>query len=330
MLGHSLGEYVAACLAGVFELADALRIVAARGRLLHSLPPGAMTSVPLAEQQLQPLLDLGCDIGAINGERLCVLSGPLAAIEAAEQALRAQEITARRLHISVASHSAMTDAVLDELERVVASVPRQAPRLAFISSVTGQPITAGQATSPAYWARHLRRSVRFADGLDQLLGVPGRVLLEAGPGEALTSLARQHRLATTAAGIWPSQAHPRQQARNAQQKAQAMAWLWRAGVDVNWDAPGAARRVPLPGYAFQRRSHWVKARLRNTEAAPGMDGARDSAQDAGAGIFYAPAWQRAAAARTGEPASSRGTALVFGDEGGLTQALMQALSSGSV
>jgi acyl transferase domain-containing protein/acyl carrier protein len=328
MLGHSLGEYVAACLAGVFELADALRIVAARGRLLHSLPPGAMTSVPLAEQQLQPLLDLGCDIGAINGERLCVLSGPLAAIEAAEQALRAQEITARRLHISVASHSAMTDAVLDELERVVASVPRQAPRLAFISSVTGQPITAGQATSPAYWARHLRRSVRFADGLDQLLGVPGRVLLEAGPGEALTSLARQHRLATTAAGIWPSQAHPRQQARNAQQMAQAMAGLWRAGVDVNWDAPGAARRVPLPGYAFQRRSHWVKARLRNTEAAPGMDGARDSAQDAGAGIFYAPAWQRAAAARTGEPASSRGTALVFGDEGGLTQALMQALSSG--
>lgn len=333
MLGHSLGEYVAACLAGVFRLEDAVRIVAARGRLLHSLPRGAMTAVPFAEHELKPFLHCGCDLGAINGERLCVLSGPLAAIEAAEQILRDREITPRRLHIAVASHSAMTEPVLGELERLISSVPRQAPRLVFISSVTGKPITAEQATSPAYWARHLRHTVRFADGLSELFASPGRVVLEVGPGEALTGLARQHPLSISAAGIWPSQAHPQQQARNEQQMAQAIAGLWCAGVDVDWAAchlGRRSRRVPLPTYAFQRQSYWIQAPGLAGGAASGAQ-ARGSAKEATGGVagpFYVPSWQRVAP--RGEGAVGGGsrapvTALVFGGESGIAQPLMDQL-----
>lgn len=262
MLGHSLGEVVAACLAGVFALDDALHIVAARGRLLHGLPPGAMTAVPLAEAELAPFLQVGCDLAAVNGERLCVLSGPVAAIEAAEQALRAQALLPRRLHVAVAAHSAMTEPAVAALERIVAAVPRRAPQRAFISSVTGLPITAAQATDPAYWGQHLRRTVRFADGLAEVLRLPGRVLVEVGPGEALSALARQHPLAASAAGVWPSQAHPQQPARHAQQMAQALAGLWCAGAEIDWAAchPGRApRRVPLPTYPFQHRSFWIEA-----------------------------------------------------------------------
>ncbi|WP_336692614.1 type I polyketide synthase [Delftia acidovorans] len=329
MLGHSLGEYVAACLAGVFELPHALRIVAARGRLLQSLPQGAMTSVPLAEAELQPLLDAGCDLGAVNGERLCVLSGPLAAIEAAEEALRVRDITARRLHIAVASHSAMTEPLMAQLEQVVASAPRHAPRLAFISSVTGQPVTPEQAMSPAYWARHLRDTVRFADGLDGLLRVPGRGVLEVGPGEALTALVRQHPRAATAAGIWPSQAHPQQTARSAQQMAQATAGLWCAGVDIDWTAcrggrPG--RRVPLPTYAFQRRSFWVQAAGQGGDALKATGSAGPSGLAGPSGPFYAAAWQRSPlqlAAGTATAAAQ--VALVFGDGSATAEALVHAL-----
>lgn len=328
MLGHSLGEYVAACLAGVFELEDALRIVATRGRLLHSLAGGAMTSVPLAENELEPFLRSGCDLGAINGERLCVLSGPLGAIEAAEQALRECEITPRRLHIAIASHSAMTEPVLDELERVISSVPRQAPRMAFISSVTGKPITPEQATSPAYWAEHLRRTVRFADGLSELLRIPGRVLLEVGPGEALAGLARQHPLSGSAAGIWPSQAHPQQQARNEQQMAQAIAGLWCAGVDVDWAACHAGRRgkrVPLPAYAFQPRSYWVEPS--DSHSGAGAQGAREGI--AAPGPFHIPFWQRSSSPTeklAEEGIVRHGATLILGDDS-VVQSLSERLQA---
>jgi len=333
MLGHSLGEYVAACLAGVFELEDALRIVATRGRLLHSLTGGAMTSVPLAEEELEPFLRSGCDLGAINGERLCVLSGPLAAIEAAEKALQERDVTARRLQIAIASHSAMTEPVLGELERVIASVPRKAPRMVFISSLTGKPVTPEQATSPAYWAAHLRGTVRFADGLSELFRSPGRVLLEVGPGEALTGLARQHPASGSAAIILPSQAHPQQQARNEPQMAQAIAGLWCAGVDIDWTACHAGhqgRRVPLPAYAFQRRSFWVEPQGSGGGAGTGTKGQGATRGAVATGPFYQPSWQRSPrltdrAAADG--AASQAVTLVFGDDSGIAQALTDRLQA---
>ncbi|MGJ7611901.1 MULTISPECIES: SDR family NAD(P)-dependent oxidoreductase [unclassified Variovorax] len=325
MLGHSLGEYVAACLAGVFSLEDALRIVTARGRLMQSLPAGAMTAVALAEAELAPFLAAGCDIAAINGEQLCVLAGPLQAIEAAEQRLFARGLMPRRLHVAIASHSAMTEAIVAELQQVVASVPRHAPRIPFISNVTGLPITAEQVVDPVYWGLHLRSTVRFADGLSALLGTAGRVLLEVGPGETLAGLARQHPLAASAAGIWASQAHPQQEARNARQLASVTGALWCAGVDIDWAACRAGqprRQVPLPSYPFQRQSYWVEAGSFE-RAAPLTEGAAANA-------FHVPTWKRTEPLRAQRSPVPAGTCtLVFGETRGLTDRLISHLHQGA-
>ncbi|SFD47774.1 type I polyketide synthase [Paracidovorax konjaci] len=301
MLGHSLGEYVAACIAGVFSLEDAMRIVAWRGQLMATLVPGAMTSVSLPEPEVAPFLVHGCDLAAVNGDAVCVLAGTPDAVERTEQALREQGHLPRRVHVSVASHSRLVEPIVAELERRIASVPRQVPRLPFISNVTGKRVTAEEATSPAYWGRHLRGTVRFRDGLDTVLSQPGRVVLEVGPGEALAGLARQHAAAASAAGIWASQAHPQQQERNGQQLAHAVAGLWMAGVDIGWSAlrDGAPRRsVPLPTYPFQRQRFWVDAGPRDPSVRhPGQ------ADAAPGGMYYAPCWRRGNAAQA-DPAAA--------------------------
>ncbi|WP_418128935.1 SDR family NAD(P)-dependent oxidoreductase [Variovorax sp. 375MFSha3.1] len=326
MLGHSLGEYVAACLAGVFSVEDALRIVATRGRLMQSMAPGAMTAVALSEAELAPYLATDCDVAAINGEQLCVLAGPLAAIEAAERQMSERQLLPRRLLVSIASHSAMTESIVTELQQVVASVPRHAPRIPFISNVTGKPITAQQAVDPAYWGRHLRGTVRFADGLAELLRVEGRVLLEVGPGETLAGLARQHPLAGSAAGIWSSQAHPQKQAHNERQMASVIGALWCAGVQVDWVAchPGRqSRQVPLPTYPFQRQSYWTDA------PEPGSEASGPSARKA-ADAFHVPTWQRTEASETSpKVVPVNGCTLVFAEAGGLGDVLIRQLQDES-
>ncbi|WP_198087808.1 type I polyketide synthase [Variovorax sp. E3] len=320
MLGHSLGEYVAACLAGVFRLEDALRVAALRGRLLKSMQPGAMTAVPLSQAELAPFLVDGCDLGAANGEQLCVLSGPLEAIEAAEHKLREQGHLPRRLHVSIASHSAMTQPLLAQLEQLIASVPRQAPKIPFVSNVTGRLITAQEAVSPAYWAQHMRGTVQFVDGLRTLFDVPGRVLLEVGPGETLAGLARQHSMAASAAGVYASQAHPQQRARNAQQIAQTLAGLWLGGVDIDWaacHAGQARRRVPLPAYPFQRRRYWVDA--------PDASSAK-AGRKAPSSAFYVPSWKRIEPLMpTANAATDAGCVLVYGDSRSFTGHLARHL-----
>lgn len=327
MLGHSLGEYVAACLAGVFSLEDALRIVAARGRLMQSMPPGAMTAIALSEAELEPFLATGCDMAAINGEQLCVLAGPLAAVEAAERELGARQLMPHRLRVSIAAHSAMTDSIVAELQQVVASVPRSAPRIPFISNVTGKPITAQEAVDPVYWGRHLRGTVRFADGLAELLRVEGRVLLEVGPGDTLAGLAHQHPLAGSAAGILSSQAHPQKQAQNERQMAFVTGQLWCAGVDIDWAAchPGRqARRVPLPTYPFQRQSYWMDAPEAGSEAVASSVPSARKAGDA----FYVPVWQRTEPSHpSSAPVPEDTCTLVFAPAGGLADALILQLQA---
>ncbi len=181
MLGHSLGEYVAACLAGVFSLEDALGLVAARGRLMQSLPAGAMLAVPLPEEETVALLGEGLSLAAVNAPSLCVVSGAEAAIEAVRW-LAQRGLEARRLHTSHAFHSAALDPILEPFRALVSKVTLHAPRLPYLSNLTGTWIEAVQATDPAYWASHLRQPVRFAAALSGLLGEPGRLLLEVGPG----------------------------------------------------------------------------------------------------------------------------------------------------
>ncbi|MGH9855298.1 MAG: type I polyketide synthase, partial [Blastocatellia bacterium] len=190
MIGHSLGEYVAACLAGVFSLEDALSLVVLRAELFERLPRGGMLSVPLAEREARLFMDQRLSIAANNAPSQCVVSGPVEAIEDMAKKLASKEVEFRRIQIDVAAHSQMVTPMLAEFTRFVESLELNPPTIAYVSNVTGTWITEAQATDPSYWQRHLRQTVRFADGLEELFKEPGYLLLEVGPGQTLSTLAK--------------------------------------------------------------------------------------------------------------------------------------------
>ena len=192
MIGHSVGEYVAACLAGVFSLEDALALIATRGRMIQALPSGTMLAVSLSESDLLPLLSPETSIAAINSPLQTIASGTAAAIEALETRLRGKKIDCRRLHTSHAFHSPMMDGILEEFVRRVAQVQLHPPNTPYLSNVTGTWITESQATNPGYWGSHIRSTVQFSNCVQKLMSDSGAILLEVGPGETLLSLTRQH------------------------------------------------------------------------------------------------------------------------------------------
>jgi acyl transferase domain-containing protein len=260
-LGHSLGEYVAAVLAGVMSLEDAIALVAKRGELFERLPAGAMLSVPLSESEVRELSDAtGLSVAALNAPELSVLSGGIGAISAAETLLASRSVEARRLHISVAAHSTMIDAIVEEFRAFVATIRLSPPTLPFVSNVTGTWAGAEVATAE-YWARHLRSTVRFTDGLATLLAEPGRVFLEVGPGQTLTSLARLHRADGGPPHAIASLRHPQDAASDLQTVYEALGRLWIDGCEPDWKGfytGQARRRVELPTYAFDHQRHWIE------------------------------------------------------------------------
>jgi len=271
VMGHSLGEYVAACVAGVMRLEDALELVALRARLIAGLPPGAMLAVPLGEAALRELLPAELDVAAVNTPGSCVVAGPPDEVAAFEAALAERGTVSRRLPAGHAFHSRALRPVAGELERAVAGFDLRAPEVPMVSNVTGTWLTDDQARSPAYWTRHLLATVRFADGLAELRREPGRVLLEVGPGQALGAWAVQHPSAGTAGdrAVFSSLRHQHNGAADTRFLLETLGGLWTAGVAVDWAAfsRGERRhRVPLPGYPFERRRYWVEPE--------GTDGAR--------------------------------------------------------
>jgi amino acid adenylation domain-containing protein len=255
LLGHSIGEYVAACLATVFSFEDALRLVALRGKLMQEMPPGAMLAVALPEEEL--VLGADLSIAAVNEPGRSVVAGPFEAVKELERRLTEDGVGCRRLHTSHAFHSPMMEPVRERFAAEVAKVRPAAPRLPFISNVTGTWITPEQATDPAYWSLHLRAPVRFADGVAELLREEGRVLLEVGPGNALTTLARRQTERVVA-----STRHPRETAEDGEVLLGALGRLWLAGVPIDWSRlyPGERRRrVPLPTYPFERQKYWIES-----------------------------------------------------------------------
>ncbi|MGG7570961.1 type I polyketide synthase [Streptomyces sirii] len=260
MLGHSLGEWVAATLAGVFSLPDALRLVATRGRLMAEMAPGDMLAVQLTEDEARALERPGLVLAAVNAPRQCVLSGTSAAVAAAADELARRGVQTRLLETSHAFHSPSLDPMLEPFAALVAEVPRHAPRTPFVSGVSGTWITDAQATDPAYWAEQARRPVRCADGLRTLADAGAPVLLETGPGRALGRFAAQ--VAGPGTVAVAAVRGPRQAGPDDRVLLSAVARLWEHGVEVDWaafSAPEERHTVPLPTYAFQRRTHWARA-----------------------------------------------------------------------
>ncbi|MCM8731667.1 type I polyketide synthase [Hephaestia sp. GCM10023244] len=324
MIGHSMGEYVAAHLAGVFTLGDALRIVSGRGRLFETVPPGAMLSVPLGEDDLRALLPPELSIAAINGRGLTVASGPVPAIDALQAMLAARAIETRRIPISVAAHSAMLAPILDDFRALLGTITLHAPEQRFVSNLTGDWIGSDEATDPEYWVRHLREPVRFTDGLDRLLDQPDGVLLEVGPGRVLSSLARQHVGRTGAGAVFNSLPHAEDATFDLDHMLSVAGQLWASGVAIDWHGywrHERRSRVSLPSYRFDPQRHWIAPGAVEVQAQADPDEPLERRADL-ADWLYEPQWTRAAL----PPAEADGaTALVFADALGLGDALAARL-----
>ena len=263
MIGHSIGEYVAACLAGVFTLEEALGLVAARGRLMQGLPRGSMLAVRLGEEAIAPLLGQDLSLAAANGPSLCVIAGPAEAIEVLQQQLTGQGIGSRLLETSHAFHSRMMDPAVAPFRELFKGIKLRAPAMPYLSNLTGAWVTAGEATDPEYWANHLRSTVRFGAGISELLQKPGRMLLEVGPGRMLTTIARQNPAKAPGHAVLSSFGNGSEETAELESMMQALGRLWVAGVDVDWTAFYAGQqrqRLPLPTYPFEHERFWIEAR----------------------------------------------------------------------
>ena len=311
MLGHSVGELVAACLAGVFSLEDALAVVAARGRLVQAMPPGAMLSVPLAEAELAPWLseDPELSLAAVNGPALCAVSGPVEVVERLERRLREAGHESRRLHTSHAFHSVMLEPAVAPFRDLVAGVERRPPAIPFLSNVTGTWIRAEEATDPAYWARHLRAPVRFAPAVAALLAEPRRLLLEVGPGTTLTTLVRRGSESREARErVVSSLPHPEDPETGVKALLGAAGRLWLAGVPLAAEGlhPGPRRKVALPTYPFERERYWIESGIERAERQEPVAGPLRKRPDP-ADWFYLPTWTRTLPAGALEPAAAEGS-----------------------
>ncbi|HLP89922.1 MAG TPA: type I polyketide synthase, partial [Nostocaceae cyanobacterium] len=329
MIGHSIGEYVAAYFAGVFSLEDALLLVATRGQLMQQLPPGKMLSVNLSAQQLESYLGDDLALAASNAPNLSVVSGTIAAVEQLEQRLTQEGIEFRRLHTSHAFHSPMMEAIAEAFTQVVQKVKLYSPQIPFISNVTGTWITPTQATDANYWFQHLRQGVRFCEGITELLADHQRIFLEVGPGRTLTTLVKQQ---TANRIILSSVHHPQEQQSDIGFILHTLGKLWLAGVKVDWSgfyAGEQRRRLPLPSYPFERQRYWIDPPVVNT-----FDQKRED-------WFYQPQWKQVNITNQQETAGKRSLSevevrqevggnlpartLVFVDQCGLGRQLIKEL-----
>jgi len=268
MMVYSIGEYVAACLAGVISLEDSLRVLAVRAQRIEALAHGAMLAIAGSEAEVRPLLGPEISMAGINGKSLCVVAGAPEAVDALQQRLvRQGELVCRRLLATHAFHSPWMAPVAEELTTLARSIRLSPPKIPYISNVTGKPITDAEATDATYWARHLTQPVQFAAGLQHMCSPTAPVFLEVGPGQMLTSLAEQYLAGKGVADRVALASLPH--ASDAQPDRafilSSLGNLWLAGIEPDWT--GVHRderrsRVLLPAYPFERQRYWLTPRRR--------------------------------------------------------------------
>ena len=287
-IGHSIGEYVAACLAGVFSLEDALHLVLARGKLMQQCAPGAMLSVGLSAEEIKPFLNETVSLAAINAPSMTVVSGAIAALEQLESLLAEGGIKSRRLHTSHAFHSPMMEEIVEPFAEAVKKVKLNPPQLPFISNLTGTWITPEEAISHTYWAQHLRQPVLFSQGITELLQDEERVFLEVGPGRTLSTFVKQQSGETD---VLTSLRHPQDRQSDRGFLLNSLGRLWLAGTKVDWTGfyeQEKRDRLPLPTYPFERERYWIDP---PTETTNYPQNYFDKKPDIG-DWFSIPSWKR--------------------------------------
>ena len=273
LVGHSIGEFVAACLAGVFSLEDALMLIAKRGQMMQALPGGSMLSVKSPANQIEKRLSEKCfsgklAIASINSPTLCVVAGPDEEVESLKHQLESDGIACRHLHTSHAFHSSMMDPIVDRYRELVSTIELSAPQFPILSTVTGEWLTDDEATDPKYWAEHMRAPVRFSNALEKLWSEhPNRILVELGPRKTLSSLAMQHKSLFVDEDMAIERIAVPSLTDNAENNAEwyailhSLGQLWLYGIEADWEnlyEGNIPQKISLPPYAFQRKRHFVE------------------------------------------------------------------------
>jgi acyl transferase domain-containing protein len=332
MLGHSIGEYTAACLAGVFSLEDALALVASRGRLMQAMPLGTMLAVALPEAEvIRHMNGKGASgrlsLAAVNAPSLAVVAGLDDAVSDLKRTLSESGVECQTLHTSHAFHSSMMDPILEPFREKLQRIRLRPPSIPFPSNVTGEWIRAEEATSPEYWVQHLRKPVRFAEGASLLLRNPNQILLEVGPGRTLSSLVRQQPVKPLAA--LTSMRAAKEDSSDLAVLLDTCGRMWSMGVPIDWKAfwsREARQRVPLPSYPFQRKSYWIEPDEAPIASPAAASPAALRKRADIAEWFYAPCWKRSDLhAEALKDSSPKQSWLVFTDEAGLGDSLIPRL-----
>ena len=329
MIGHSIGEYVAACLSGVLSLEDALVLVAARGRLMQSAEGGEMLAVALPEKEVLALLGDDLSLASVNAPSQCVVAGHAGAVGELEAKLQARDVACRRLQTSHAFHSHMMEPILDAFRAEVKRVTLNAPRIPYVSNLSGTWIGAAETTDPEYWVSHLRRTVRFGEGVARLFEEPDAILLEVGPGKTLMTIARWHPSKGVGQTVLSSRPHPDERGSALVSVQNGLGRLWLAGVRVDWQSYYAReqrRRVALPTYPFERRRFWIEPRHQTADASAGQLPLRKKPDMTD--WFYIPAWKSSATPPRFETVAAEhrdSFCLLFLDECGLGSRLAAQL-----
>ena len=308
-LGHSIGEYVAACLAGVFTFDEALVLVAARGKLMQTLPTGSMLSVGCTPEELVVEFSSipggeNLAVAAVNTPTLCAASGPEAAIQALESRLAARGQIVHRIHTSHAFHSAMMEPILAPFRASVRGIRLQRPNKRWISNLTGTWIRAEEAMDPEYWVKHLRGTVQFSRGVQTLIAEGRWSWLEVGPGRTLAQLVRQHFPPGDPTSVLTSLPHPKETLSSSRHAGATLGRLWIHGAAIQWEAVHQGevrRRIELPTYPFERQRYWVEAPRRGQVAPepPSLAASSQKLSDIGA-WFHRPSWIRQGGARASQ------------------------------
>jgi FkbM family methyltransferase len=297
MIGYSIGEYVAATLAGVLSLEEGLKLISARAQMIQKLPGGAMLAVPLSQAEISPLLNDKISLSAVNGQSMCVVAGETKAVEALEQQLTERGLACRRLETSHAFHSQMMEAIAPNLRELVETFKLQAPKIPYVSNVTGTWITAAEATNPDYWVKHLCQPVLFAPGVQELWEEQHPILLEVGPGQTLGSFALQcieNNLAVSQI-VLPSLRYSYDKKPDLAFLLNTLGRLWLAGVQIDWAvfyAHERRHRIPLPTYPFERQRYWIEPQKQVSHSRTHQASSEEKLDITN--WFNVPSWKRSA------------------------------------
>lgn len=314
MIGHSIGEYVAACLSGVFSLESALTLVMARGRLMQDMEKGAMLSVQLPEAELVSMIDESLSVAAVNAKDLCVVSGREEHIATFEKKLQDKGIITRHLHTSHAFHSYMMEPMLEAFQQIVEKIELHEPAIPFVSNVTGTWATSEDVMTASYWTNHLRGTVRFHEGLSQLLSDEVRALIEVGPGNSLTALAKRHENKESQHDVLNMVRHTREQADDHAYFLKRIGELWAGGYEVKAQQhPTQEERqlVSLPTYPFERKRYWIEA---GKPASPQLSAPKETKKKEMEEWFYLPSWEQQPLKPVFEEETEEQTWLIFREQ----------------